>query len=77
MGTSDDVERLAAPVLQAAGLELIDVELRSGNIVVTVDREGGIDLDTLRSIFPVSEADRTTAGRPSPAGDRAQAWRPR
>jgi ribosome maturation factor RimP len=47
MGTSDDVERIAAPLLQAAGLELIDVELRSGNIVVTVDREGGIDLDTL------------------------------
>ncbi len=47
MGTSDDVERIAAPVLQAAGLELIDVELRSGNIVVTVDREGGIDLDAL------------------------------
>jgi ribosome maturation factor RimP len=47
MGTSDDVERIAAPVLQAAGLELIDVELRAGNIVVTVDREGGIDLDTL------------------------------
>ncbi|HLN05637.1 MAG TPA: hypothetical protein VK217_05130 [Acidimicrobiales bacterium] len=49
MGTSDDVERVAAPVLQAAGLELIDVELRSGNVVVTVDMEGGIDLDTLAS----------------------------
>ncbi len=49
MGTSDDVERIAAPVLSSAGLELIDVELRSGNIVVTVDREGGIDLDTLAS----------------------------
>ncbi|MGA3354003.1 MAG: ribosome maturation factor RimP [Acidimicrobiales bacterium] len=47
MGTSEDVERIAAPVLNEAGLELIDVELRSGNIVVTVDREGGIDLDTL------------------------------
>ena len=47
MGTSDDVERIAAPVLKDAGLELIDVEFRSGNIVVTVDREGGIDLDTL------------------------------
>ena len=44
MGTSDDVERIAAPVLQAAGLELIDVELRAGNIVVTVDREGGIEV---------------------------------
>lgn len=47
MGTSDDVERVAAPVLQSAGLELIDVEIRSGNVVVTVDRDGGIDLDTL------------------------------
>jgi ribosome maturation factor RimP len=49
MGTSDNVERIAAPVLKEAGLELIDVELRSGNIVVTVDREGGVDLDTLAS----------------------------
>ncbi|MGO9964555.1 MAG: ribosome maturation factor RimP [Acidimicrobiales bacterium] len=50
MGTSDDVERIAAPLLQAEGLELVDVETRSGNIVVTVDREGGIDLDTLASV---------------------------
>ena len=28
MGTSDDVERIAAPLLQAAGLELVDVEIR-------------------------------------------------
>ena len=42
MGTSDDVERIAAPLLQAAGLNLVDVEIRSGNLVVTVDREGGI-----------------------------------
>jgi ribosome maturation factor RimP len=49
MGTSDDVERIAVPLLRAAGLDLVDVELRSGNIVVTVDREGGIDLDTLAS----------------------------
>jgi ribosome maturation factor RimP len=49
MATSDDVERIAAPVLQAAGLELVDVELRSGNLVVTVDSEGGLDLDTLAS----------------------------
>jgi ribosome maturation factor RimP len=49
MGTSDDVERIVAPVIQAIGLELIDVEFRSGNVVVTVDREGGVDLDTLAS----------------------------
>lgn len=50
MGTSDDVERVAAPLLTAAGLELVDVELRAGNLVVTVDREGGVDLDTLGSV---------------------------
>ena len=67
MGTSDDVERIAAPVLQAAGLELIDVELRSGNVVVTVDREGGIDLDTLASASRAISAaiDREDVG---PAG---------
>jgi ribosome maturation factor RimP len=47
MATSDDVERIAALVLQASGLELVDVELRSGNVVVTVDSEGGVDLDAL------------------------------
>jgi ribosome maturation factor RimP len=67
MGTSDDVERIAAPILQAAGLELIDVEFRSGNIVVTVDREGGIDLDTVASASRAISAaiDREDAG---PAG---------
>jgi ribosome maturation factor RimP len=56
MGTSDDVERLAAPLLQSAGLELVDVEIRSGNIVVTVDREGGVDLDTLASVSKMISA---------------------
>jgi len=67
MGTSDDVERIAAPVLKAAGLELIDVELRAGNIVVTVDHEGGIDLDTLASASKAISAaiDRDDVG---PAG---------
>lgn len=67
MGTSDDVERVVAPLLQAAGLELIDVELRSGNVVVTVDRDGGIDLDTLASASKaISESlDREGVG---PAG---------
>ena len=49
MGASDDVDRIAAPLLKAAGLDLVDVETRAGNIVVTVDREGGLDLDTLAS----------------------------
>jgi ribosome maturation factor RimP len=64
MGSSDDVERIAAPILTAAGLELVDVELRSGNIIVTVDREGGIDLDTLAAASKAISAaiDREEAG---------------
>jgi ribosome maturation factor RimP len=46
-----DVEELVRPVVEAAGLELVDVTFRreSGRKVlrVTVDRPGGIDLDAL------------------------------
>ncbi len=35
------------PVIAAAGLELVDVELRSGVLLVTVDGEGGVDLEAL------------------------------
>jgi ribosome maturation factor RimP len=46
-----DVERMVAPVIQAAGLELVDVTFRreaGGKVLrVTVDREQGLDLDAL------------------------------
>ncbi len=35
------------PVLAAADLELVDVEQRSGVLLVTVDRPGGVDLEAL------------------------------
>ena len=35
------------PVVTAADLELVDVELRSGVLLVTVDRPGGVDLQAL------------------------------
>jgi len=48
-----DAEQLVRSVVEAAGLELVDVTLRreSGRKVlrVTVDRPGGIDLDTISS----------------------------
>jgi ribosome maturation factor RimP len=48
------VERLVRPVVEAAGLELWDVSLgkEAGRMVLRafVDREGGIDLDTISSI---------------------------
>jgi ribosome maturation factor RimP len=44
-----DVELFAAlePVVSAADLELVDVELRAGVLLVTVDRAGGVDLEAL------------------------------
>jgi len=48
---SDDVtERVRAlvgPALEAAGLELFDVERPAGVLRVTVDRDGGVDLDAI------------------------------
>ena len=35
------------PVVVAAGLELVDVEQKAGVLQVTVDREGGVDLEAL------------------------------
>jgi ribosome maturation factor RimP len=46
-----DAEELVRPVVEAAGLELVEVSLRreSGRKVlrVTVDRPGGVDLETI------------------------------
>lgn len=35
------------PVVDSADLELVDVEFRSGVLLVTVDRQGGVDLQAL------------------------------
>jgi ribosome maturation factor RimP len=49
-----DLEALVAPVVEAAGLDLVDVELRREEkrrvLRVTVDREGGLDLDTIAEV---------------------------
>ncbi len=44
---TDDLVSVLEPVIHAAHLELVDVELRSGVLLVTVDKEGGVDLDAL------------------------------
>ena len=48
-----DLEALVGPVVEAAGLELVRVSFgRQGGrrvLRVTVDREGGVDLDTIAS----------------------------
>src|SRR5437867_12275667 len=52
MGRSEmDLEGLVRSVVEAAGLELVEVALHRGKgrqvLSVTVDREGGVDLDTI------------------------------
>lgn len=49
---NDRVRRVIEPDLTAAGLEVVDVEHSGATLRITVDRPGGIDLDT------VSEASR-------------------
>jgi ribosome maturation factor RimP len=44
---AEELFPLLEPVLAGSSLELIDVELRSGVVLVTVDREGGVDLEAL------------------------------
>jgi len=44
---AEELFPLLAPVLAGSALELIDVEVRSGVVLVTVDREGGVDLEAL------------------------------
>lgn len=43
----EEIHRALAPILDEAGLELVDLELQSGLLRVTVDREGGVDLEAL------------------------------
>jgi ribosome maturation factor RimP len=44
---TDELFDQLQPVMAAARLELVDVELRSGILLVTVDRDGGVDLEAL------------------------------
>lgn len=41
---------LIEPVVTQAGADLVDVEFRSGVVLVTVDCEGGVDLEVLTTV---------------------------
>jgi ribosome maturation factor RimP len=45
----DELFDILAPALSDLGLELVDLELRSGSLRVVVDRPGGADLEALSS----------------------------
>lgn len=50
MTTTARVQALAEPVCAADGVELVDVELDAGVLRLTVDREGGLDLDVISGL---------------------------
>jgi ribosome maturation factor RimP len=50
MSTATRVEHLLMPLLEAAGLELYDLELAGGVLRVLVDRDGGADIDALSEV---------------------------
>ena len=45
--STDTLTDALSPVLQARGLDLVDVEMQGAQLTVFVDREGGINLDEL------------------------------
>lgn len=50
MTTIERVQSLALPVCAADGVELVDVELAGGVLRLTVDRDGGLDLDAISGL---------------------------
>ena len=47
MDVTDRLVDALSPVLQSSGLELVDVVVAGAQVQVTVDRPGGVDLDSL------------------------------
>jgi ribosome maturation factor RimP len=54
--STNDLADALSPLLEARGLDLVDVELHGSELTVYVDRQGGVDLDTL------GEATRAVSG---------------
>src|SRR3546814_5125530 len=50
MAAADRVHEIIAPLVEAAGLDLYDLELAGGVLRVLVDREGGADIDAISKL---------------------------
>lgn len=50
MSTAERVQHLVAPLLDAAGLDLYDLELAGGVLRVLVDKEGGADIGAVAKL---------------------------
>lgn len=47
MGKIEELERVVSPVVESSGIELVDLEFRAGSLRVTLDRDGGLDLEAI------------------------------
>ncbi len=63
MDQATAVRTLVEPALTAQGIDLFDVEYSGGRLVVTVDRDGGIDLETLTTPITSSPTCSTSTTR--------------
>lgn len=50
MSAGDRVRDLVAPLVDAAGLDLYDLELAGGTLRILVDRDGGADIDVISAL---------------------------
>ncbi len=50
MARTDTLDEIVAPVVEAHGLDLFDLELSGGTLKVTVDRAGGVGLDEIAAV---------------------------
>jgi ribosome maturation factor RimP len=50
MGIIENVNRLVEPICADLGVELVDVDHAGGILRVTVERDGGVDIDTISLI---------------------------
>ena len=56
-GAAETAEALLRPLVESNGCELFDVEWKGGILRVSLDREGGIDVDRLGALTPpISQA---------------------
>ena len=53
MAVVDRVRELVAPVVADVGAELYDVEFNGGILRILVDADGGIDIDTIKTISEI------------------------
>lgn len=53
MAVLDRVRAVVVPILDEAGVELYDIDYNGGVLRVLIDRDGGIDLDTIASLSSI------------------------